>query len=147
MFMNRRLCKCFRTESTQLYIVLILFLTALLCMIASLRTFTNDKLEYWRESSSGINKVAYFLAKDTVDHFNTVIKPVVFLSMFYFFNNSRSTFVENYVVTLALVYCVTGIAYIFAITMDSGPAQLVRRSFLVLTFFPYTYICLYEEVN
>lgn len=97
---------------------------SLLCMIAALRTFTNEKLQFWRESASGINRVAYFLAKDTVDQFNTVIKPVVFLSMFYFFNNPRSTFVENYIVTLALVYCVTGIAYIFAVTLESGPAQL-----------------------
>ncbi|MCO5587725.1 hypothetical protein L7F22_041677 [Adiantum nelumboides] len=97
---------------------------SLLCKISALRTFANDKLQYWRESASGINRVAYFLAKDTVDHFNTVIKPVVFLSMFYFFNNPRSSFVENYVVTLALVYCVTGIAYIFAIIANTGPAQL-----------------------
>lgn len=97
---------------------------SLLCMIAALRTFTNDKLQYWRESASCINRVAYFLAKDTVDHFNTLIKPVVFLSMFYFFNNPRSSFVENYIVTIALVYCVTGIAYIFAITSNTGPAQL-----------------------
>ncbi|KAI5060290.1 hypothetical protein GOP47_0024710 [Adiantum capillus-veneris] len=97
---------------------------SLLCMISALRTFSNDKLQYWRESASGINRVAYFLAKDTVDHFNTVIKPVVFLSMFYFFNNPRSSFVENFVVTLALVYCVSGIAYVFAITFHNGPAQL-----------------------
>ncbi|KAH7444208.1 hypothetical protein KP509_02G069600 [Ceratopteris richardii] len=97
---------------------------SLLCMVSALRTFSIDKLQYWRESASGINRVAYFLAKDTVDHFNTVIKPVVFMSMFYFFNNPRSSFVENYVVTIALIYCVTGIAYIFAITFDSGPAQL-----------------------
>lgn len=97
---------------------------SLLCMISALRTFSNDKLQYWRESASSINRVAYFLAKDSVDHFNTVIKPVVFLSMFYFFNNPRSSFVENYIVTIALVYCVTGIAYVFAITSESGPAQL-----------------------
>lgn len=97
---------------------------SLLCMISALRTFSNDKLQYWRESASSINRVAYFLAKDTVDHFNTAIKPVVFLSMFYFFNNPRSSFVENYIVTLALVYCVTGIAYVFAITSENGPAQL-----------------------
>lgn len=97
---------------------------SLLCMIAALRTFTNDKLQFWRESASGINKLAYFLAKDMVDHFTTVIKPVIFLSTFYFFNNPRSTFVENYIVTLSLVYCVVGLAYIFAITAESGPAQL-----------------------
>jgi hypothetical protein len=102
-------------------------------MVASLRTFTNEKLQYWRESASGINRVAYFLAKDAIDLFNVALKPVVFLCMFYFFNNTRSTFGENYVVTLALIYCVTGIAYIFAVLMDAGPAQLVRIFYLSIT--------------
>lgn len=94
-------------------------------MIASLRTFSNDKLTFWRESASGINRVAYFLAKDVVDLFNVVIKPVIYLSMFYFFSNPRSTFASNFTVTLVLVYCVTGIAYICSILLEPAPAQLV----------------------
>ncbi|KAG0607438.1 hypothetical protein M758_8G028500 [Ceratodon purpureus] len=97
---------------------------ALLIMIASLRTFSNDKLTFWRESASGINRVAYFLAKDVVDLFNVVIKPVIYLSMFYFFSNPRSTFVSNFIVTLVFVYCVTGIAYILSILLEPAPAQL-----------------------
>ncbi|KAJ8899734.1 hypothetical protein K2173_019433 [Erythroxylum novogranatense] len=97
---------------------------SLLCMIAALRSFSLDKLHYWRESASGISSLAYFLSKDTLDHFNTLIKPLVYLSMFYFFNNPRSTFQDNYVVLLCLVYCVTGIAYVFAIYLAPSPAQL-----------------------
>ncbi|KAF8007715.1 hypothetical protein BT93_K1649 [Corymbia citriodora subsp. variegata] len=97
---------------------------SLLCKIAALRSFTQDKLQYWRETASGISSLAYFLSKDTVDHFNTVIKPLVYLSMFYFFSNPRSTFADNYIVLLCLVYCVTGIAYIFAIFLQPSPAQL-----------------------
>ncbi|PIA37284.1 hypothetical protein AQUCO_03000108v1 [Aquilegia coerulea] len=97
---------------------------SLLCKIAALRSFSLDKLIYGRESSSGMSSLAYFLSKDTIDHFNTIIKPVVYLSMFYFFNNPRSSFAANYVVLLGLVYCVTGIAYIFAILLAPGPAQL-----------------------
>ncbi|XP_057954659.1 ABC transporter G family member 28-like isoform X4 [Malania oleifera] len=97
---------------------------SLLCKIAALRSFSTDKLHYWRESGSGMSSLAYFLAKDTIDHFNTIIKPVVYLSMFYFFNNPRSTFTDNYIVLLCLVYCVTGMAYAFAILFEPGPAQL-----------------------
>ncbi|CAK7343116.1 unnamed protein product [Dovyalis caffra] len=97
---------------------------SLLCKIAALRSFTQDKLHYWRESEAGISSLAYFLSKDTADHFNTIVKPLVYLSMFYFFNSPRSTFADNYVVLLCLVYCVTGIAYIFAIYFAPGPAQL-----------------------
>lgn len=97
---------------------------SLLCKVAALRSFSLDKLEYWRERSSGISSLAYFLSKDTVDLFNTVVKPLVFLSMFYFLNTPRSTFADNYFILLCLVYCVTGIAYVFAIVLEPGPAQL-----------------------
>ncbi|GFP97006.1 ABC transporter g family member 24 [Phtheirospermum japonicum] len=97
---------------------------ALLCKIAALRTFSQDKLQYWRESASGISSLAHFISKDTVDLFNTLIKPVVYLSMFYFFSNPRSSFADNYVVLLCLVYCVTGIAYALAIFLEPGPSQL-----------------------
>ncbi|KAK9279562.1 hypothetical protein L1049_013241 [Liquidambar formosana] len=97
---------------------------SLLCKIAALRSFSLDKLHYWRESSSGMSSLAYFLSKDTIDHFSTIVKPLVYLSMFYFFNNPRSSFTDNYIVLVCLVYCVTGIAYAFAILLESGPAQL-----------------------
>ncbi|XP_051120137.1 ABC transporter G family member 24-like [Andrographis paniculata] len=97
---------------------------SLLCKIAALRSFSQDKLQYWRESAAGISSLAHFASKDTVDLFNIVIKPVVYLSMFYFFSNPRSSFGYNYSVLLCLVYCVTGIAYTLAIFLEPGPSQL-----------------------
>lgn len=82
-----------------------------------------------------MSSLAYFLAKDTIDHFNTIVKPAVYLSMFYFFNNPRSTIFDNYLVMLCLVYCVTGIAYVLAIYFEPGPAQLVRNFKLCLMLF------------
>ncbi|KAF3441868.1 hypothetical protein FNV43_RR15783 [Rhamnella rubrinervis] len=97
---------------------------SLLSKIAALRSFSLDKLHYWRERASGISSLANFLSKDTVDHFSTLIKPLVYLSMFYFFNNPRSSFLDNYIVLVCLVYCVTGMAYVFAIYLAPSPAQL-----------------------
>ncbi|KAL0407094.1 UNVERIFIED_CONTAM: ABC transporter G family member 28 [Sesamum latifolium] len=99
--------------------------TSLLCKIAALRTFALDKLQYRRERASGISSLAHFVAKDTIDHFSTLIKPLVYLSMFYFFSNPRSLFFDNYIVLLCLVYCVTGAAYALAIFLEPGPSQLV----------------------
>ncbi|BAF20576.1 ABC transporter G family member 28 isoform X3 [Oryza sativa Japonica Group] len=98
---------------------------SLLCKIGALRSFSLEKIHYWRERASGMSSLAYFMSKDTIDHFNTIIKPIVYLSMFYFFNNPRSSIWENYVVLVALVYCVTGIGYTFAIFFQPGSAQLV----------------------
>ncbi|CAN8321649.1 unnamed protein product [Cochlearia groenlandica] len=97
---------------------------SLLCKISALRSFSLDKLHYWRESASGMSSSACFLAKDTIDGFNTLVKPLVYLSMFYFFTNPRSTFFDNYIVLVCLVYCVTGIAYALAIFLHPGSAQL-----------------------
>ncbi|KAG8064238.1 hypothetical protein GUJ93_ZPchr0004g38342 [Zizania palustris] len=97
---------------------------SLLCKIGALRSFSLEKIHYWRERASGMSSLAYFLSKDTIDHFNTIIKPIVYLSMFYFFNNPRSSIWENYVILVALVYCVTGIGYTFAIFFQPSSAQL-----------------------
>uniref|UniRef100_A0ACD5ZTL8 Uncharacterized protein n=1 Tax=Avena sativa TaxID=4498 RepID=A0ACD5ZTL8_AVESA len=97
---------------------------SLLCQLAALRSFSPERMQYWRERESGMSSLAYFLARDTIDHFNTVVKPIVFLSTFYFFNNPRSTLRDNYLVLLALVYCVTGIGYTLSIWFELGLAQL-----------------------
>ncbi|PHT69093.1 hypothetical protein T459_28580 [Capsicum annuum] len=99
-------------------------LMVLLTKILALRSFSLDKLHHWRESASGISSLAYFMAKDTVDHINTIVKPEVYLSMFYFFNNPRSSILDNYLVLLCVIYCVTGIAYALAIYFEPGQAQL-----------------------
>jgi hypothetical protein len=98
---------------------------SLLCKIAALRSFSLERLQYLRERESGMSSLAYFLARDTIDHFSTIVKPIVYLSMFYYFNNPRSTITDNYIILLALVYCVTGIGYTFAICFNPGSAQLV----------------------
>ena len=103
-------------------------LAALLCQLAALRSFSPEKLQYWRERESGMSSLAYFLARDTIDHFNTVVKPIIFLSTFYFFNNPRSTLRDNYLVLLALIYCVTGIGYTFSVWFELGLAQLVSKA-------------------
>ncbi|KAL0403490.1 UNVERIFIED_CONTAM: ABC transporter G family member 24 [Sesamum radiatum] len=121
--------KKYREFHSSIYLIhskhfLCLICSALLCKIAALRTFSLDKLQYWRERASGISSLAHFVAKDTIDHFNTLIKPLVYLSMFYFFSNPRSYFIDNYIVLLCLVYCVTGIAYALAIFLEPGSSQL-----------------------
>lgn len=72
-----------------------------------------------------MSSLTYFLANDTVGNLNTIIKPIVHLLMFYFFNNPRPSILESYAILLALIYCVIGIAYTFAICFQPGSTQLV----------------------
>jgi hypothetical protein len=98
-----------------------------------------DKLQYWRESASGISNLAHFLSKDTIDLFSTLVKPLIYLSMFYFFSNPRSSFGSNYAVLVCLVYCVTGMAYALAIYFEPAPAQLVWIISIHTHFFTWNY--------
>ncbi|KAF3643105.1 hypothetical protein FXO37_22163 [Capsicum annuum] len=118
LYLNSNLPKCF---------------PALLTEIPALRSFSLDTLHYWRESASVTSSLAYFLAKDMIDHINTIVRPAVYLSMFYFFNNPRSLILDNYVVLLCVVYCVTGIAYALSIYFEPGQAQLVCTQYFDLT--------------
>ncbi|XVE99285.1 hypothetical protein REPUB_Repub03eG0185300 [Reevesia pubescens] len=95
---------------------------SLLCKIAAVRSFSLNKLQYWRESASGMSSLAYFLAKDTIDHFNTDQACVV--SLYVLFLHKSKIFVRRKLVLLCLVYCMSGIAYAFAIFFQPGPAQL-----------------------
>ena len=90
-----------------------------------MRSFTSDKLQFWRERASGMSCFAYFFSKDTIDQFNTVLKPAIYLCTFYYFNPPRSSLFDNYIVLLCLLYCVSGIAYALAIYLEPGSAQLV----------------------
>ncbi|GKE11238.1 hypothetical protein Tco_1414789, partial [Tanacetum coccineum] len=47
-----------------------------------------------------------------------------YLCTFYYFNPPRSSLLDNYIVLLCLLYCVSGIAYALAIYLESGFAQL-----------------------
>lgn len=58
-----------------------------MCKIAALRSFSLERLQYFRERESGMSSLAYFLARDTIDHFSTVVKPIIYLSMFYYFGD------------------------------------------------------------
>eukprot|EP00850_Spirogloea_muscicola_P018499 SM000170S02671 [mRNA] locus=s170:128164:135959:+ [translate_table: standard] len=122
---------------------------SLVAMIAGLRTFGADMGTFWRESASGINRISFFLAKDVLDLTNVFLKPAVYLSVFYFFTNPRSTFTANYIVMLALVYTCTGIAYVLSIVMQPAAAQLASAvcclvSALISTKGPYGLQILYR---
>ncbi|KAI3823263.1 hypothetical protein L1987_04696 [Smallanthus sonchifolius] len=97
---------------------------SLLGKISAMRSFTSDKLQFWRERGSGMSCFAYFFSKDTIDQFNTILKPAVYLCTFYYFNPPRSSLLDNYVILLCLLYCVSGFAYALAIYLEPGSAQL-----------------------
>ncbi|XP_031574039.1 ABC transporter G family member 28-like, partial [Actinia tenebrosa] len=55
----------------------------LTAMLSSLRCFGNNRTTFWRESSTGINRLSYFLAVNIVQLPIIIITPMVYLSLLY----------------------------------------------------------------
>eukprot|EP01026_Neomeris_dumetosa_P039570 TRINITY_DN3251_c0_g1_i12.p1 TRINITY_DN3251_c0_g1~~TRINITY_DN3251_c0_g1_i12.p1 ORF type:complete len:386 (-),score=26.64 TRINITY_DN3251_c0_g1_i12:816-1973(-) len=102
---------------------------ALLTTVSSLRTFGNDRLVFFRESGSGLNKIAFFIAMDTLDHVNTILRSVCYLMVYASFAEFRAVLWQMMFITIGVVYACTGAAYIFCQIMDPGPAQLSAAVF------------------
>jgi hypothetical protein len=62
--------------------LVVLFLGTLM-IISTLPTFTEQRLIFYRESSTGISCVAFFVAKNIVDLPEVLIKPVVYTWIYY----------------------------------------------------------------
>eukprot|EP00854_Cymbomonas_tetramitiformis_P031463 gene31463-39574_t len=96
----------------------------LLSTVSALKTFGRDRVVYWREASSGLNPLSFFAALDTFDYTGVVIKPAVFLALYYTFTQPRGDLFAYYLVTACIVYCCTGLAYLLSLTQELASAQL-----------------------
>ena len=50
-------------------------------IISSTRNFGNERVVYWREAASGLNRVAYFLAKNVADIPRLLLIPIFYFIM------------------------------------------------------------------
>lgn len=84
----------------------------LLSSISGLRAFGLSKEIFYRESASGINRFAFFLALDLVGMMKTVLHGLCYLLPYYYFSLPLSKFGAIYFVIVSLMYSWTGSAYI-----------------------------------
>lgn len=93
-------------------------------MTAALKCFGLEKVIFWREASSGVNKVAYFIGKNIAQLVNIALAPIVFLSVFYTLTSPRAPVAMYYIVILLVQFCFVGIGYLFSILLPFDGAQL-----------------------
>lgn len=96
----------------------------LLSTVGALSTFGKDRVVFFRESASGLNRLAYFLALDTFDHTGTVMRSAIYFVMYYSFASPRAVIWQMLLVSIAITYCCTGIAYLLSQVMEPSAAQL-----------------------
>ncbi|KAF6254331.1 hypothetical protein COO60DRAFT_1703369 [Scenedesmus sp. NREL 46B-D3] len=82
----------------------------LMAMVSGIKTFGGpERLVYFREAASGLNRLAYFCALDAFGYAGMLMRCAVYLM---------------YVVTAAIYYACTGIAYMMSQVMQPNAAQL-----------------------
>lgn len=96
----------------------------IMATVSSTKTFSQDRVVFFRESARGLNKLAYFWALETFDHAGTLLRAVVYMTMYYSFSQPRAVIWQMYVVTVAIVYCCTGTAYFLSQVFSLQAAQL-----------------------
>jgi len=77
-------------------------------MLSHIGVFSTTKAAYWREASTGINRLAYFLAADFAQWPIILVIPVMYLSVFYTLTTPQSSFGIQYGILLATVFCTSG---------------------------------------
>ncbi|XP_031574041.1 ABC transporter G family member 28-like [Actinia tenebrosa] len=96
----------------------------LTAMLSSLRCFGNNRATFWRESSTGINRLSYFLAVNIVQLPIIIITPMVYLSLLYPLISPRGYLVYHYVATLAAEFSCTGTGYAISTLFNPKNSQM-----------------------
>jgi hypothetical protein len=73
-----------------------------------------ERLVYFREAASGLNRLAYFCALDAFGYAGMIMRCAVYLVMYYTFSQPRAVVWQMYVVTAAIYYACTGMAYVLS---------------------------------
>jgi hypothetical protein len=86
--------------------------TGIMGVTIGCRTFFNERVQFKRETYSGANKLAYFLAKILVDLEQIVVNTFAVVITFYFVAAPRGQFADYMVTVLLLQYCFFGLGYV-----------------------------------
>jgi ABC-type multidrug transport system ATPase subunit len=98
--------------------------------MAGLRVFGPERVVYWREASSGINTIAYFLGKDVAHIPSLIILPMLFTLVFISIRFVMgASFGQIYTIYLLLWWGSTGLSYIISVTFAPNLATLASVVF------------------
>lgn len=96
----------------------------LMSTVGALNTFGSDRVVFFREAASGLNRLSHFLALETFDHVGTVLRSTTYFVMYYSFASPRAVIWQMLLVSMAITYSCTGLAYVLSQLMDPAAAQL-----------------------
>lgn len=95
-------------------------------MISGLRPFGTPSIRpvFWRESSAGVNRVAYFLASTGIQMPAIIIYPVFFLSFYYSFLAPDASFGSFYIVFAFCFWATFGLGYLLSLLFHPDNSKM-----------------------
>jgi ABC-type multidrug transport system ATPase subunit/uncharacterized membrane protein HdeD (DUF308 family) len=106
---------------------------ALLITVSCLRTFGADRLVWWREFSSDMNKFAFFCARMTIDIMDVFLQCVLYTSMFYLVSQPETPFRAHFLPCLYLAIAASAWGYLISIVFPPENSSLVAILFMLVT--------------
>jgi len=93
---------------------------ALMSTVSSLRTFGQNQLIFFRESKAGLNKLAYYCSTALFGDVGSILKGLVYLSLYYSYSQPRALFGDMFLVTAATIYSCCGFGYLISKVLHSS---------------------------
>lgn len=104
---------------------------ALMTTVSSLRTFNQNQLVFFRESRAGLDRFAYYCSTALFGDVGSILKGLVYLSLYYSYAQPRAKFEDMFLVTSAIVYGCSGFGYLFSKILKPSAAQLATAVFVL----------------
>jgi len=105
---------------------------ALIAVASSLRVFAPEKVNFWREASTGAHStIAYFLAKDLSFLPMILFSPAIFLGLFLSLVAMRSTYFTFYLIFASVYFTAVGVGYFVSIIVPNSINQLAAVVFML----------------
>eukprot|EP00210_Caulerpa_lentillifera_P003482 g3322.t1 len=104
---------------------------ALMTTVSALRTFNQNQLVFFRESRAGLDRLAYYCSTALFGDVGSILKGLVYLSLYYSYAQPRAKFSNMFLVTSAIVYACSGFGYLFSKIFKPSAAQLATAVFVL----------------
>jgi len=104
----------------------------LIAIAGALKVFGEERVTYWRESTTGTSSLAFFLGKNLATVGMLIIPPFVFLSIFYLLTSPRTSFWLMYSVLIGIQYACTGAGHLISLVFLPQNALLAGVSYEVI---------------
>lgn len=111
---------------------LIMLTLGVLSATTSLSVFGKDRLIFWRERSSGIAVLSYFLANTALSLIDVALQPLVFLSIYQSMTLPTLPFAMHYLIGMLVVWWTSSAGCLISILAGQQATALIASVTVVL---------------